>query len=122
MQAPVIRARIDGVARTWRYVLDGRRLHLASAGADLVIEALSTLTDSPGAANGAGGATAPMAGKLVALLVAAGDRVTKGQPLATLEAMKMEHDIRADRDGLVLKLAVAVGDLVAARAMIMEIG
>jgi 3-methylcrotonyl-CoA carboxylase alpha subunit len=45
--------------------------------------------------------TAPMPGKVVSFAVKAGDAVTKGQPLAVMEAMKMEHTIAAPADGVV---------------------
>ena len=62
---------------------------------------------------GAGGRlTAPMPGKVVAIMVRAGERVEKGRPLMILEAMKMEHTIAAPRDGLVQELNFAVGALV----------
>ena len=57
--------------------------------------------------------TAPMPGKVVAVLVAAGDAVKAGQPLAVMEAMKMEHTIAAPRDGVVDHVLYAVGDQVA---------
>jgi 3-methylcrotonyl-CoA carboxylase alpha subunit len=55
---------------------------------------------------------APMPGKVVAFLAAVGQAVTKGQPLAVMEAMKMEHTIAAPRDGIVEELLYAVGDQV----------
>jgi acetyl-CoA carboxylase biotin carboxylase subunit len=55
----------------------------------------------------------PMPGRVVAVAVKAGDRVTKGQPLVTLEAMKMEHALTAPFDGHVAELNVAAGDQVA---------
>jgi 3-methylcrotonyl-CoA carboxylase alpha subunit len=45
--------------------------------------------------------------------VAAGDAVKAGQPLAVMEAMKMEHTIAAPRDGVVDQVLYAVGDQVA---------
>jgi 3-methylcrotonyl-CoA carboxylase alpha subunit len=60
----------------------------------------------------AGGLTAPMPGKVIAFLAKAGDAVTKGQPLAVMEAMKMEHTIAAPRDGTIEELLYAVGDQV----------
>ncbi|MFN0185701.1 MAG: acetyl/propionyl/methylcrotonyl-CoA carboxylase subunit alpha [Aquabacterium sp.] len=57
--------------------------------------------------------TAPMPGKVIAFLAQAGDRVVKGQPLAVMEAMKMEHTIAAPRDGVVAELLFAPGDQVA---------
>ncbi len=56
--------------------------------------------------------TAPMPGKVVAVLVAGGDRVERGAPLVILEAMKMEHTITAPVAGTVDRLFYAVGDIV----------
>ncbi len=56
--------------------------------------------------------TAPMPGKLIALLAQPGQAVMRGQPLAVMEAMKMEHTIVAPRDGVVAELLYAVGDQV----------
>ena len=64
-----------------------------------------------GDAAGEGGRlTAPMPGKVVAFLAAAGDTVKRGQPLAVMEAMKMEHTLSAPRDGVIAELLYAVGD------------
>ena len=60
----------------------------------------------------AGGCVAPMPGKVVKVLVAEGDAVTAGQTLLLLEAMKMEHAVKAPADGTVTRLAVAAGDQV----------
>jgi 3-methylcrotonyl-CoA carboxylase alpha subunit len=57
--------------------------------------------------------TAPMPGKVVAFLAKPGDAVKKGQPLAVMEAMKMEHTLTAPADGTVRELRYAVGDQVA---------
>ena len=57
--------------------------------------------------------TAPMPGKVVSFAVKAGDKVKAGQPLAVMEAMKMEHTIAAPADGEVLELLYAPGDQVA---------
>jgi 3-methylcrotonyl-CoA carboxylase alpha subunit len=53
-----------------------------------------------------------MPGSLVSFMVQVGDTVTKGQPLAVIEAMKMEHTISAPNDGVVQALLFAVGDQV----------
>jgi 3-methylcrotonyl-CoA carboxylase alpha subunit len=53
-----------------------------------------------------------MPGKVIAYLVKAGDAIKTGQPLAVLEAMKMEHTIAAPRDGTVAAVHYAPGDLV----------
>jgi 3-methylcrotonyl-CoA carboxylase alpha subunit len=53
-----------------------------------------------------------MPGKVIAFLAKVGDSVKLGQPLAVMEAMKMEHTITAPRDGTVKELLYAVGDQV----------
>lgn len=54
-----------------------------------------------------------MPGNIVNVLVKAGDKVTKGQVLLILEAMKMETEIRAAQAGTVRGIAVKAGDAVA---------
>jgi 3-methylcrotonyl-CoA carboxylase alpha subunit len=61
----------------------------------------------------AGGLTAPMPGRIAALLVEAGTSVAANQPLLILEAMKMEHLLRAPNDGVVKKFNFSAGDQVA---------
>ena len=65
-----------------------------------------------GGAHG-GGLTAPMPGKVIALLAAVGQRVEKGAPLLILEAMKMEHTITAPKNGRVQAFRYAAGEQVA---------
>ncbi|OYY90451.1 MAG: acetyl/propionyl-CoA carboxylase subunit alpha [Sphingomonas sp. 28-66-16] len=63
----------------------------------------------------------PMPGLLMRLDVAAGDRVELGQPLAVVEAMKMENILRAEKAGVVKSLSAAPGDSLAVDAVILEI-
>jgi 3-methylcrotonyl-CoA carboxylase alpha subunit len=63
--------------------------------------------------------TAPMPGKIVAVLVSAGEAVEKGKPLLIMEAMKMEHTIAAPHAGTVSELLYAVGDQVAEGAQLL---
>ena len=65
--------------------------------------------------------TAPMPGKVVSFSVKAGDAVTKGQPLAVMEAMKMEHTIAAPADGTVAELLFAPGDQVTEGAELLRL-
>lgn len=60
-----------------------------------------------------GSLKSPMPGQVVAFKVAVGDSVKKGEPLAIIEAMKIEHTITAPTDGVVAELLFAAGDLVA---------
>jgi 3-methylcrotonyl-CoA carboxylase alpha subunit len=64
--------------------------------------------------------TAPMPGKIVALLVAQGAVVEQGAPLLIMEAMKMEHTINAPANGTVAELLYAVGDQVAEGAQLLS--
>ena len=65
--------------------------------------------------------TAPMPGKVVSFGVKIGDKVSKGQPLAVMEAMKMEHTIAAPADGVVEELLYAPGDQVAEGAELLKL-
>ncbi|CAA0094582.1 Acetyl-/propionyl-coenzyme A carboxylase alpha chain [Halioglobus japonicus] len=70
----------------------------------------------------AGGLIAPMNGTMVALLVEAGASVAKDDPLLVMEAMKMEHTIRAPADGHVVSFFYQAGELVDGGAQLLEFG
>jgi propionyl-CoA carboxylase alpha chain len=63
----------------------------------------------------------PMPGLLVALHVEVGDTVIEGQPLAVVEAMKMENILRAEKNGVVKSVEAAQGDSLAVDAVILEL-
>ncbi|WP_239805792.1 acetyl-CoA carboxylase biotin carboxylase subunit [Croceicoccus hydrothermalis] len=63
----------------------------------------------------------PMPGLLVSLHVGEGDKVEAGQPLATVEAMKMENILRAEKSGTVKSVEAAEGDSLAVDAIILEL-
>lgn len=91
---------------------DGERDHVFMPRGATQIVAIDLLAHAGEAEQEGGRLTAPMPGKVVSFAVQAGDVVTKGQPLAVLEAMKMEHTIAAPRDGTVAELLYAPGDQV----------
>ena len=64
---------------------------------------------------------AVMDGRIVSLKVATGERVTKGQTLVVLEAMKMEHRIESDVDGSVRRLHIEEGQQVSSRSLLIEV-
>jgi propionyl-CoA carboxylase alpha chain len=68
-----------------------------------------------------GGLVAPMPGAVLATEVSKGDKVTKGDLLLILEAMKMEHRITAPMDGIVAQIHVATGDQVKNGQMLVTI-
>jgi 3-methylcrotonyl-CoA carboxylase alpha subunit len=76
--------------------------------------------DVPSEAAAEGSLSAPMPGKVIALLVDKGAVVKQGQALLVMEAMKMEHTLSAPRDGVVASFAYGVGDQVAEGALLLE--
>ena len=66
--------------------------------------------------------TAPMPGKVVSFSVKAGDKVLKGQALAVMDAMKMEHTIASPTDGVVQELLYQPGDQVVEGAELLKLG
>jgi 3-methylcrotonyl-CoA carboxylase alpha subunit len=85
------------------------------------IEALDLLAHAGETAGEGGRLTAPMPGKVVSFAVQAGDKVSKGQALAVMEAMKMEHTIAAPADGVVAELLYAPGDQVTEGAELLRL-
>jgi len=66
-----------------------------------------------GSATGSSGAyTAPMPGKIIKVMVKEGEQVKEGQTMVIMEAMKMEHVIKANKDGVVESVSVQVDDFV----------
>ena len=104
--------------RTWQF---GESVHVFCRLGATVITELDALAHAGEAAAEGGRLTAPMPGKVVSFAVKAGDAVTKGQPLAVMEAMKMEHTIAAPADGTVAELLYAPGDQVAEGAELLRL-
>ena len=68
-----------------------------------------------------GGVRSPMPGTVIAVSVAPGDAVTKGQAVAIVEAMKMEHTLTAPFDGEVSAVHVTAGSSVALDQLLVEV-
>jgi biotin carboxyl carrier protein len=144
--SPAFAATLEGVALSgdalevrdgvWSLVgPDGRQIEVSvafqkdgsvrayAAGSLFGFELLDELTARALAATGgrsarrAAHATAAMPGRVLRVLVAPGERVTQGQPLLVLEAMKMENEVKSPRDGVVASVeavasqAVSAGDV-----------
>jgi 3-methylcrotonyl-CoA carboxylase alpha subunit len=77
--------------------------------------------DQAGDASGGGLVRAPMHGKVLAVLVETGARVSRGQPVAIIEAMKMEHTLTAPVDGTVSEVAVTKDAQVAEGAKVLVV-
>ena len=93
------------------YRLD-EQVHLFGAGGATQITVIDPLAHAGVAQHEAGRLTAPMPGKVLSFAVQAGDKVSRGQALAVMEAMKMEHTIAAPADGVVAEILYAPGDQV----------
>ena len=91
----------------------GERVAVFAPEGSAVLRNVDAIAHAGDAAGDGGRLTAPMPGKVVAFFAKVGDAVSKGQPLAVMEAMKMEHTLAAPRDGVVAELLYAVGDQVA---------
>ncbi|NWG93297.1 MAG: biotin/lipoyl-binding protein, partial [Parvularculaceae bacterium] len=112
-----IRYIADGRAGTAFYARCKRSVEIDASG---VKERYLDLALAPADKSGAGPdcVKAPMAGAVTSVAVRAGYRVTKGQTVATIEAMKMEHQLKAPRDGVVAEVLAKVSDQVQIRATI----
>ena len=100
----------------------GEAMHVFGTRGAAQITELDVLSHALEGAGEGGRLTAPMPGKVVSFAVKPGDKVTKGQPLAVMEAMKMEHTIAAPLDGVVQELLYAPGDQVMDGAELLRLG
>ena len=103
--------------------IDGDVFHVFYAGASLAFEWQNLLAHAADAEHGEGRLTAPMPGKVIAVLVEVGAVVEKGAPLLVMEAMKMEHTIVAPASGTVGEILFNIGDQVTdgAQLLVMEV-
>jgi 3-methylcrotonyl-CoA carboxylase alpha subunit len=101
-------------------VVDGDVIFVTTLGRTWRFEAARSAGSAVGAA-GDGTMLSPMPGRIIAVEVAAGDTVTKGQKLLTLEAMKMEHSLTAPFDGVVAELNAEAGAQVQVEALLVRI-
>jgi 3-methylcrotonyl-CoA carboxylase alpha subunit len=85
-------------------------IHVFHAGAHDVFHAIDPYLPPAESADHHGGLTAPMPGRVLAVMVSPGQEVARGAPLVVMEAMKMEHTVTAPRAGTIDKLCCAVGE------------
>ncbi len=112
---------IDGHRQKAHFAFDGGLLYLAHGNCQFETVEVTLAPIGADASGGVGRILAPMNGRVISVLVGEGDSVTKGQTVAILEAMKMEHEITAKTDGIVKLLAAKAQDQVATRALLLEI-
>ncbi|MCF5548341.1 acetyl/propionyl/methylcrotonyl-CoA carboxylase subunit alpha [Pseudomonas salomonii] len=108
---------IDGIRRRLPYHLDDTQLWLP--GVKIINRTQHVASRLADASTGI--VKAPMDGAIVDIRVSAGERVSKGQLLLVLEAMKMEHPLTAGIDGVIKGVQVVAGDQVRNRQVLLEI-
>jgi len=94
--------------------------HVFIDGVSFVFAAIDPLFHAGSGGGAEGGLTAPMPGKVIALIAEVGARVEQGAPLLILEAMKMEHTIAAPTGGTVKAFLFNVGEQVSDGAELVE--
>ncbi len=107
-----LRADLDGVRLTATVVRQGAELMVLTDGHGHRLLLHDPLTVGMEDEVREGSLKAPMPGTVVSISTAEGDRVTEGQPLLVLEAMKMEYTVKATTDGVVESLNVRQGEQV----------
>jgi len=114
----IVRYGLDGVQQSAYALFDGELLHLDLPGFAGAFEDQTLTASAKAAAAGDGRLLAPMDGRIVSVTASSGARVDKGQTLVVLEAMKMQHQIKANVAGTVETVAVKEGDQVSGRALL----
>jgi 3-methylcrotonyl-CoA carboxylase alpha subunit len=102
----------DNLQVKGKVVRDAENFHIFHAGQHWQLTWHDPIAHAGEAEIEGGRLTAPMPGKIIALLVKQGEEVQQGAPLLIMEAMKMEHTIHAPANGKVEDLLYAVGDQV----------
>jgi propionyl-CoA carboxylase alpha chain len=111
---------IGGRRQRARVTRAGDQLYVQGPGGDLGFTERPRFV-VPGSEDEAGGFVAKMPGKVTLLRVAQGDRVSAGDTLLVLEAMKMEHPMRATEDGVVAEVRVTQGEQVEAGTLLLVV-
>ncbi|MFT3659919.1 MAG: biotin carboxylase N-terminal domain-containing protein [Gordonia sp. (in: high G+C Gram-positive bacteria)] len=111
--------RCGGVAEPWVVDRDGDRRWVAGEDGTWVMRPARTLAES-GGTEAAGDVRSPMPGTVVAVPAADGDTVASGEPLVVVEAMKMEHTLRAPVDGTA-RIVVRAGQKVDAQQVLAHV-
>ncbi|MFZ3209608.1 MAG: acetyl-CoA carboxylase biotin carboxylase subunit [Geobacteraceae bacterium] len=117
-----IRLVIDDVQCSARFATLGKgEVGIQLGGRAVVLTNVLAFTKGDESVAGSGIVTAPMHGNVLAVMVEVGDRVAVGDVLAVMEAMKMEHRLKAQVEGVVASIYAVVGDQVAAGNVLLEV-
>jgi geranyl-CoA carboxylase alpha subunit len=116
-----VRVLEGGVLRTVPYVHRGDHVYLDLGGRAARFEEVRAFVTKREAVGGDGRVLAPMNGRIVSVHVEVGAIVKRGELVAVLEAMKMQHQVLADIDGTVTEVVVAANDQVAPKKLLVQI-
>jgi geranyl-CoA carboxylase alpha subunit len=111
----------DGTSHSVVARFSGNQVHVVIDGRDALFEDITYAPAERKDAAGAGAIRAPMAGKIIKLATTPGATVAKGDLLVVLEAMKMEHELRAATDGTIDTISIKPGDQVAMRQLLISV-
>jgi len=114
-------AEIDGVQFSARVIADAQAVIVIADGQTDVLERWDPFSIEAGAQDGHGSLVAPMPGKIIQVLKQAGDSVEAGDAVIVMEAMKMEHTLRAASSGKLEQVSARAGDQVAEGALLAEV-
>lgn len=111
----------EGVRQHIEYLMTSGMIYMRIGSAYYAFTDLTHAASSVEDAAGSGHIKASMDGAIIDVLVEAGAEVSKGQTLVILEAMKMEHPLKSDVDGVVSNIHIAQGDQVKLRQLLVEV-
>jgi geranyl-CoA carboxylase alpha subunit len=114
-------ASIDGIRQSYRMYQDGKQSWLQCQGHSVCFEDATHSAAGSSDQAGSGQIRAPMDGAVIEVCAKAGDPVKRGQVLVIMEAMKMEHSLKADCDGTVESADLAVGSQVKRQQLLVSI-
>ncbi len=122
LSGEAIRFRSNGLTESARFFREGDHLYFLRQGITVSVRDLTMSAPAAvGASSSDGRIRAAMSGRVVAVLVKPGERVTAGQPVITLEAMKMEHVHSAPISGMISAVEVTEGEQVTTGRIVVEI-
>lgn len=118
-----LRVAVDGIQQdvAYHFLEDQAAVMLQRRGRAFLLADELALSAGGRDAEGSGAVLAPMHGNLLSLRIAVGDTVSKGDELAVMEAMKMEHRLLAQIDGVVSAIYGVEGEQLAAGAVVLEV-
>ncbi len=111
----------NGILEKFPYAIEGEMIFLSIEGEQYVYDNITLRAPIQKDVVGAGGSFAVMEGAIVAVMIEEGQVVEKGDTLVLMEAMKMEHPIRAGISGVVSSVLVGLGQQVKSKQLLVEI-